>query len=70
MRKSCFIFDPCLVVNDVLAQLCLNELAVMDSSEWATNVEFSIEVSVPLETVKIMEAVNVTTETVQISTLV
>ena len=53
-------------MNDVLAQLCLNESAVMDSSEWATNAEFSIEGSVPLETVEIMEAFNVTTETFEL----
>ena len=41
--RCCFIFDPKLVVNDVLVQLCLNESAVLGSFEWATGVNFSTE---------------------------
>ena len=63
--RCCFIFEPCLVVNDVLVQLCLNESAILGSFEWATGVKFS-ECSVPLNTVEITEAVNATAETLEL----
>ena len=62
----CFICEPCLVVNDVLVQLCLNESAVLGCFEWATGVKFSTEWSVPLKTVEITEAVNATAEALEL----